>query len=52
MTNIKEVKTKSDSKTWTLYGPELYFEYKNYVPHLKQDIEKVFNPEKNSCLYK
>ncbi len=47
MKNIKEIISNSDSKKWTMFGPELYSGFENYVPHLKQDIEKVFNPEKN-----
>jgi len=47
MREILEVKSPKDNRLWIQYGSELYKNYPKYVPHLKQDIEKVFNPEKN-----
>ena len=47
METIKEVISKADSNKWIKFGPTLYTNFKNYVPHLRQDIAKVFNPEKN-----
>lgn len=47
MKKIIEVISKTDSKNWVNFGLELYKAYPNYVPHLRQDIAKVFNPDKN-----
>ncbi|MBK8500213.1 MAG: hypothetical protein IPL52_15670, partial [Flavobacteriales bacterium] len=30
---------------WSIYGNDA-----NWIPHLKQDVEKVFDPEKNKLL--
>ncbi len=47
MLNVIEVKEGADAKAWVLFGREIYKNQKNFVPFLKQDIEKVFDPAKN-----
>lgn len=43
---VKDTKTKKDfiNLPWEIYKND-----KNWIPHLKQDIEKVFDPEQNKA---
>lgn len=47
MLDIIEVKDKGDAKSWLSFGNSIYEDQANFVPHLKQDIEKIFDPSKN-----
>lgn len=44
---IKEVLSKADIKAFHRIPFEIYKGDENWVPHLKQDVEKVFDPKKN-----
>lgn len=47
MMRIKEVQTASDIKAFHKVPFGIYKEDKNWVSHLKQDVEKVFDSKKN-----
>lgn len=44
---IKEVASKQDIKLFHKLPWQIYKDDKNWIPHLKQDIEKIFDPKKN-----
>ena len=37
-------------RDWTKLPWRIYAQDKNWIPHLKQDVEKVFDPQKNKLL--
>ncbi len=48
-----ELKTVTDARTlndWMRLPWSIYSSDKNWIPHLKQDVEKVFDPAKNKLL--
>ncbi|MFK7756902.1 MAG: hypothetical protein AB8B53_08240 [Flavobacteriales bacterium] len=47
MLEIKEVHSGILEKKWLGFGKEIYSDHKTFVPYLKQDIAKVFDPKKN-----
>lgn len=47
MLNIKVVSSKQDQNQWMKVPFLVYKSDPNWIPHLKQDIEKVFDSEKN-----
>ena len=44
---IKEVKDKKDAKAFIKLPYSIYKDDKNWIPHIRQDVEDVFNPDKN-----
>ncbi len=44
---IEEVKTKTDIRKFHKLPFRIYKNDPHWIPHLKQDVEKVFDPEKN-----
>ncbi|NQX99141.1 MAG: hypothetical protein HRT73_14875, partial [Flavobacteriales bacterium] len=46
---IIEVNSPTTIKEFTQLPFKIYKKDKNWIPHLKQDIEKVFNPKKNKA---
>lgn len=46
---LKEVSSKSDHKAWMSLPKILYKNDPLYIPHIKQDIEKVFDKSKNKA---
>lgn len=46
---IIEVKNKAEIKAFHKVPFIIYKDFKNWIPHLKQDIEKVFDPQKNKA---
>jgi hypothetical protein len=48
--NLQEVKTRADVKQFLDLPARLYKNDKNWVRHLDQDVEKVFDKEKNKKL--
>ena len=49
---ITEVTDARTLRDWTRLPWRIYAQDKNWIPHLKQDVEKVFDPEKNKLLDK
>lgn len=47
MLEIIEVTDKKTAKAWLAFGSEIYKDQKSFVPYVKQDIAKVFDPTKN-----
>ncbi len=47
---IVEVKDKPSLEDWTRLPWRIYAKDANWIPHLKQDVEKVFDPAKNKLL--
>ncbi len=47
---IVPVSDKSTTTRWMRLPWRIYKEDKNWIPHLKQDVEKVFDPGKNKLL--
>ena len=47
MLEIIEVTDKKTDKEWLNFGSEIYKNQKSFVPYIKQDISKVFDPKKN-----
>jgi len=45
---VKEVDNKSSLKKFHALPYKIYRNDSHWIPHLRQDIEKVFNPKKNS----
>ena len=48
--NISEVTTPRTLKDWDRSPWKIYAGDPNWIPHLKQDVDKVFDPEKNKLL--
>lgn len=46
---IKEVVTKKQIQQFHQVPSIIYQSDKNWIPHIKQDVEKVFNPQKNKA---
>ena len=46
--DIKKVRNKSEISEFHKLVYTLYKEQKNWIPHIEQDVETVFNPQKNS----
>jgi len=46
---ITEVKEKAEITAFHKVPFLIYKDFKNWIPHLKQDIEKVFDPSKNKA---
>ncbi|NCP46605.1 MAG: GNAT family N-acetyltransferase, partial [Flavobacteriales bacterium] len=46
---IEEVTTKKLINTFHQIPYRIYRSDKNWIPHIKQDIEKVFDPTKNKA---
>ena len=46
--NIIKVRNKSEISEFHKLVYTLYKEQKNWIPHIEQDVETVFNPQKNS----
>ncbi len=44
---ITEVTDKALEKKWLDFAHHVYANDSNYIPHLKQDIEKIFDPKHN-----
>ncbi len=49
---IQEVKTRADIKAFHRLPFALYAEVPHWIPHLKQDVEKVFDSKKNKAFRK
>ena len=49
---ITEVTDARTLRDWTRLPWRIYAQDKNWIPHLKQDVEKVFDPRKNKLLDK
>lgn len=49
---IVEIRTKKDKKAFHRLPFKIYADDPNWIPHLKQDVEAVFDPEKNKLLRK
>lgn len=47
---LVEAKDKPTSKAWMRLPWSIYAADRNWIPHLKQDIEKVFDPLRNKLL--
>ncbi len=47
---IAEVTDARTLRDWTKLPWRIYVNDPNWIPHLKQDVEKVFDPEKNKLL--
>ncbi|QQR86866.1 MAG: hypothetical protein IPJ76_01170 [Flavobacteriales bacterium] len=47
---LKEVTDRRTEKDWMDLPWSIYANDKNWIPHLRQDIAKVFDPEKNKLL--
>lgn len=47
---LKEVNDARTLRDWTRLPWRIYANDRNWVPHLKQDVEKVFDPAKNKLL--
>lgn len=47
---IVEVTDKRTLEDWTRLPWRIYAQDANWIPHLKQDVEKVFDPAKNKLL--
>lgn len=45
--NIRKISTKKDEKLFLSIPSKIYANDANWIPHLKQDIEKIFSPTKN-----
>lgn len=48
--NLKEVSDARTLRDWTRLPWRIYADDKSWIPHLKQDVEKVFDPAKNKLL--
>lgn len=46
---IIEVKENAEIKAFHKVPFIIYKDFKNWIPHLQQDVEKVFDPEKNKA---
>ncbi|NQX91580.1 MAG: hypothetical protein HRT74_05540 [Flavobacteriales bacterium] len=44
---VVKVSNKQDENSWLEMAHGIYSNDSNYIPHLKQDIQKVFDPESN-----
>jgi len=49
MLELIEVTDKKTAKIWLEFGSEIYKDMPSFVPYVKQDIAKVFNPTKNKA---
>lgn len=47
---IESVRTTRQLNDWTRLPWRIYANDRNWIPHLKQDVEKVFDPVKNKLL--
>jgi GNAT superfamily N-acetyltransferase len=47
---LNEVRTATDRKDWLGVPDTIYRNDPNWIPHLRQDIEKVFDPTRNKLL--
>ncbi|MBL7984501.1 MAG: hypothetical protein JNM91_05850, partial [Flavobacteriales bacterium] len=47
---IKEVVDAATMRAWYRLPWRIYADDANWIPHLKQDVEKVFDPAKNKLL--
>ena len=45
--NVIKVRNKFEISEFHLIPHQLYKNEKNWIPHIKQDVEGVFNPKKN-----
>ncbi|MFM2284940.1 MAG: hypothetical protein RLZZ543_437, partial [Bacteroidota bacterium] len=41
------VTDKKTNEDFFLLSERIYQNDKNYIPHIRQDLEKIFNPDKN-----
>lgn len=48
--HLVEVKDARTLRDWTRLPWSIYANDANWIPHLKQDVEKVFDPKKNKLL--
>lgn len=44
---IKEIKNKQDERRWLNLPSVIYKNDANWIPHIRQDIQSIFNPKKN-----
>ena len=49
MLELIKVSNKKTAKAWLEFGSEIYKNLPSFVPYVKQDIAKVFNPAKNKA---
>src|SRR5690606_35146562 len=47
---IEEVRDRRTIKQWMDLPWSIYKNDSNWIPHLRQDVEKVFDPQKNKLL--
>ena len=48
---IIEVNSKKTTRQFHQLPFQIYKNDKNWIPHIQQDVEAVFNPKQNNLIY-